>query len=149
MYAPHTVTLYNVFVDVDQNTLEEVERTYTTILHGVFLDEAKGVNVRASGLESADGATLYIPFNVRATDGVTGATKRFVPPLEFIKAENKTRVWTLDAGRNTYFIKGVVVSGNETPMHAQISHDGVWSVTKVDAKDFGSLSMRHWEVGGK
>jgi hypothetical protein len=149
MYTPHMVTLYNVFHTVDESTFEESTETYITILEGVFLDQSKGVNVRESGLESADAATLYIPFSVHATDGLTGNEKRFAEPVEFVKAADKTGLWTLEPGRNTFFIKGGVVAPGETEMHTQLGHDGVYTVTKVDAKDYGSPSMQHWEVGGK
>lgn len=149
MYTPHTVTLYNVFHTVDESTFEESTETHITILEGVFLDQSKGVNVRESGLEGADAATLYIPFSVRANDGLTGNEKRFAEPMEFVKAADKTGLWTLEPGRNTFFIKGIVVAPGETEMHTQLSHDGVFAVTKVDAKDYGSPSMQHWEVGGK
>ena len=149
MYTPHTVTLYNVFHTVDESTFKETTETHITILEGVFLDQSKGVNVRESGLEGADAATLYIPFSVRANDGLTGNEKRFAEPMEFVKAADKTGLWTLEPGRNTFFIKGIVVAPGETEMHTQLSHDGVYTVTKVDAKDYGAPSMRHWEVGGK
>ena len=29
-----------------------------------------------------------------------------------------------------------------------LRYDDVHNITKVDKKDFGSLSMQHWEVGG-
>lgn len=149
MYTPHTVTLYNVFHTVDESTFEETTETYITILEGVFLDQSKGVNVRESGLEGADAATLYVPFSVRATDGMTGDAKRFVEPVEFVNAVDKSGLWTLDTGRNTYFIKGIVVAPKQSELLTQLSHDGVYNVTKVDAKDYGSPSMQHWEVGGK
>lgn len=69
MYAPHTVTIYNIVQETDPTTLDEVEKVYTTILRGVMLQASKGVNVRESGLESADAVNLYIPFSVEAVDG--------------------------------------------------------------------------------
>lgn len=148
MYTPHTVTIYNVTVEVDPETLREETTNHITILNGVFLDESKGANVRTSGLENADAATLYIPFYVRAVDGLNGSTKRFVQWDEFIKAEDKSALWTLDVGRNTYFAKGVVVDHDATVSKLEMTTDGVYMVSKVDAKDYGSPSMQHWEVGG-
>lgn len=29
-----------------------------------------------------------------------------------------------------------------------MAQDGCYNVTKVDEKDFGSMDMQHWEVGG-
>ena len=148
MYTPHTATIYNVTVKVDPVTLREETTNHITILNGVFLDESKGANVRTSGLENADAATLYIPFDVRAVDGLNGSTKRFVPWDEFIKAEDKSALWTLDVGRNTYFVKGVVVGPDAAVSKLEMTTDGVYMVSKVDAKDYGSPSMQHWEVGG-
>lgn len=148
MYTPHTVTLYNISVEVDKNTFEEKTVHYITVLKGVFLDETKGVNVRASGLESADAATLYIPFSVNAVDGITGKPKRFVNPIEFIEAENKSDFWTLSVGSNSFFIKGVAVEPDKSVSVIENTHDKVFNITKVDEKDYGSKSMRHWEVGG-
>ena len=46
MYAPHTVTIYNVVQEIDPTTLDEVEKVYSTILRGVMLQASKGVKVR-------------------------------------------------------------------------------------------------------
>ena len=69
MYAPHTVTLYNVVQETDTGTFQDVEKLYVTILRGVFLEATNAVNVRESGLEGADAVSLYIPFSVDAKDG--------------------------------------------------------------------------------
>ena len=79
MYAPHTVTIYNIVQEIDPTTLDEVEKVYTTILRGVMLQASKGVNVRESGLEGADAVNLYIPFSVEAVVSrkTTSARNRF------------------------------------------------------------------------
>lgn len=147
MYAPHTVTVYNVLREVDMETFKEVEQTYITILRGVFLDAVKGVSVRTSGLESADAVQLYIPDSVAAVDAQTGAQKRFVEPGEFQAAQDRSGLWTLsrqgEAGE-TFFVKGEVV---ETATVAR-AMDNSWAVTKVDVKDYGRPHMQHIEVGG-
>lgn len=147
MYTPHTVTLYNVITEPDLTTFEETENVYITILRGVFLDASKAVNVRASGLESADAVNLYIPFSVAAVDGNTGAEKQYVSPQDFVAAQDRSGLWTLAVtgdGGECFFVKGEVVT---TAMAAR-AHDDSYKVTKVDMKDFGSAHMRHWEVGG-
>lgn len=148
MYAPHTVTVYNVSQETDKTTFEEVTRLYATVLKGVFLEASKSVNVRESGLEGADAVNLYIPFSVKAVDGVTGAERRYVGPQEYWKAVDRSGLWTLTVdgnGGDTFFIKGEYVTDSETDA---LLHDDCYSVTKVDAKDFGSSDMQHWEVGG-
>lgn len=148
MYTPHTVTLYNVQVEIDFATMKETSKNYITVLDGVFLDESKGVNVRESGLESADAAILYIPFGVKATDPETGNEKVYAEWDDFAREEDKSGIWTLDTGRNTHFIRGTVVEPETSIAILQVTHDGVYTVTKVDAKNYGSKIMRHWEVGG-
>lgn len=148
MYTPHTVTVYNVTTETDPATFDDVTTNHITILRGVFLDASKGTNVRESGLEGADAVVLHIPFFVTAVDGVTGESKQYVGPMEFWRAEDKSGLWTLSVDRNTFFVKGEVVEPNATEEYINLAHDGVYTVTKVDEKDFGSPDMQHWEVGG-
>lgn len=148
MYAPHTVTIYNIVRETDLSTLKEVEHVYITILRGVMLQASKGANVRESGLEGADAANLYIPFAVEAVDGKTGATKTYAKPQEFVKATDRSGLWTLSYNGNggeTVFVKGEFFSDNMDIVQHQ---DDCYNVTKVDAMDYGSTSMQHWEVGG-
>lgn len=144
---PHTVTLYNVERATDPATLIDTEIRHVTVLEGVLLDAVKSSNVRRSGLESADAAMLYIPRSVRARHGESGAEKAFVGAMEFWAAEDKSGLWTLSDGGDTYFAAGVVVRPDATREQLELQHDGVYTVTKVDDKDFGGLP--HWEVGGK
>ena len=118
MYAPHTVTIYNIVQEVDPTTLDEVEKVYTTILRGVMLQASKAVNVRESGLESADAVNLYIPFAVKAVDGVTGKPKTYTGPQSFFKAADKSDLWTLSYKGNggmTCYEKGEYVSDDGSP----------------------------------
>lgn len=151
MYAPHTVTIYNVVQGTDASTFEDKQETYITVIRGVFLEASKAANVRDSGLVSADAVNLYIPFASPAVDGVTGVAKRFARPQEFWHAADRTGLWTLSTdgnGGTTIFIKGEVVEPNKTVETIEMQHDDVYTVTKVDEKDFGSPDMRHFEVGG-
>lgn len=148
MYAPHTVTIYNIVQEVDPTTLDEVEKVYTTILRGVMLQASKGVNVRESGLEGADAVNLYIPFSVEAVDGVTGKPKSYAGPQSFFNAADRSDLWTLSHkgdGGITCFVKGEFVSDDMTVV---LSHDDCYNVTKVDAMDYGSPDMQHFSVGG-
>lgn len=149
MYAPHTVTLYNVRQELDKGTFEERDVAYITILRGVLLDAAKGANVRATGMVGADAATLYIPFDVKAVDGVLRCIeKTYTGAQAFWNADDCSNLWTLSHdgnGGETFFIKGEFVSENISIAKA---HDDCYVVTKVDMKDYGSEDMRHWEVGG-
>lgn len=145
----HTVTIYNIVQETNPATLEEIERAYITILRGVMLQASKAVNVRESGLEGADAVNLYIPFAVEAVDGKTGTTKTYSKPQAFNAAADKSGLWTLSYngnGQETIFVKGEFVSEN---LDVVRFHDDCYNVTKVDAMDYGSNDMQHWEVGGK
>ena len=148
MYAPHTVTIYNSVKETDPATFKDVTKLYVTILRGVLCEASKGANVRKTGLEGADAVNLYIPFSVEAIDGATGKPKKYVGPQEFYRATDKIELWTLSVSGNggvTFFIKDEFVTDNETVALAQ---DNCYTVTKVDEKDFGSVDMQHWQVGG-
>lgn len=146
---PHTVTIYNVTSEIDKTTLAEKLVNHITVLHGVLLDASKAANVRTSGMEGADSVNLYIPFSVVAVDGVTGQEKQYATPMEFWRMEDKSGHWTLSVtghGGKTFFVKGEVVEPALTVEKLSLAYDGVYNVTKVDEKDFGSL--KHFQVGG-
>jgi len=147
MMFPHTVTVYTASIETDKSTLEETLVNHIVILRGVLLDATKAVNVNKSGLVGADAVNLYIPFSVEAVDGVTGEAKRYVGPLEFWAAEDKTGLWTLSTGGDTFFAKGEIVEPDKSFAYIGMKYDNVFVVTKVDEKDFGG-DMAHWEVGG-
>ena len=150
MYAPHTVTIYNVMQESDES-FNDTQKSYITVIRGVMLQASKAANVRTSGLEGADAVNLYIPFSAAAVDGVTGAEKRYIGPQEFWHAPDKSRLWTLSMdgnGGTTFFVKGEAVEPDKTEELIETLYDDVYKVTKVDVKDFGSPSMKHWQVGG-
>ena len=139
----HTVTVYYTG-DEDPVTFET--ETVITVLRGVLLDAAKAVNVRQSGLESADAVDLYIPFGVDARDGVTGEAKTFALPKVFEAASDRSGLWTLSTQR-CFFVKGEVVVPGASYQDINSQYDDVYRITSVDCKDFGRL--KHWEVGGR
>lgn len=149
---PHTITLYNVAVELDKTTFEDKLVNHITILKGVLVDDSKAHNVRESGLVGADAVNLYIPYEVEAVDGVTGEKKAYAPPIEFWKSDDKDGMWTLsltsknpEADSNTFFVRGEVVEPDMALSRLELLYDDVYEITKVDNKDFGGL--RHWEVG--
>lgn len=144
---PHTVTLYITDKKTDSSTMNDVFVSYITVLEGVLMTAVKAKNVNATGLEGADSVTLYIPLNVKATDGVTGEPKEYMPPVEFWRQDDKSGIWTLSPGSSTFFVKGRVVHEDWDNQKISAAYDYVYDVTKVDFKDYGG-SMRHWEVGG-
>lgn len=152
---PHTVTIYNVEITTDQATLRDTAVNHITVLTGVLLDASKAVNVRESGLEGADAVNLYIPFSVKAADGVTGKAKQYIGPLEFWQAEDKSEYWTMSVGSartrgvsgSCFLVKGEAVHPELDVQTIEMLYDHVYDITSIDEKDFGGL--RHWEVGAK
>lgn len=150
---PHTITMYNVEIYTDKTTFKKVLVNHTTILRGVLLEAAKAVNTRESGLEGADAVNLYIPFGAEASDGVTGAAKKYVGPLEFWRAEDKSGIWTMSVGStktrgvdgSCFFIKGEAVHPDLDVQPIEMMYDHVYDISSIDEKDFGGL--QHFEVG--
>ena len=147
MYTPHEVTLYNVYEDDNGDVNIGI-----TILKGVMLQNSKADNVNKSGLQNADSATLFIPFSVTAT-GTDGTPKTFLKPKAFRYAESKGTHWTLvsqglESDHDCFFVKGVVVDANGYA-YMREHYDDVYKVTSVDVRDFGSMNMRHWQVGAR
>ena len=150
---PHTITIYNVEIVEEKNPYREILTNHITILRGVLVDASKAVNRRESGLEGADAVNLYIPFGVEAVDGVTGTPKKYVGPLEFWQAEDKSGLWTMSVGGtkthgkngSCFFVKGEAVHPDLTIDAIEMMYDDVYDITTIDTKDFGRLA--HWEVG--
>lgn len=149
---PHTVTLYQTETIIDSK-FNETTVNYITVLEGVLLIESKAANVRATGLEGADAVNLHIPFDVKATDGITGEPKSYIPPVapegslgwdDKDKNLDKSKYWTIAIG--TVFVKGRVIEPTADRHQLELGYDGVYQATKVDKLDFGGFP--HWEVGG-
>lgn len=144
MYAPHTVTVFNS---------QKEGLPVATILRGVFLDVSKGANVRQSGLENADAATLFIPFSVEAVNAETGQPQKYVGPKEYNSVIEKETVWTLrtsgsGSASDCFFARGEIhESGKFQEINA--AFDDVYRVSTVDPRDFGTPDMQHWQVGGR
>lgn len=160
MYAPeppamflHTITMYNVEIYTNPATFKDVIANRITVLRGVLLDASKAVNVRESGLVGADAVNLYIPFGVEAVDGETGEPKRYVGPIEYWCASDKTKLWTMSIGGtkthgvngSCFFVKGEAVHPDLSIDAIEMMYDHVYDITTIDEKDFGGL--KHWEVG--
>lgn len=150
---PHTITMYNVEIETDLSSITSKITNHTTILRGVLLDASKAVNVRESGLVGADAVNLYIPFGVEAVDGVTGKAKKYVGPLEFWRAEDKSEIWTMSIGGtkthgvdgSCFFVKGEAVHPDLDTQAITMMYDHVYDITTIDEKDFGGL--KHFEIG--
>lgn len=147
---PHTVTVYNVVTETDKGTMRSQQTSCITLLTGVLLAPADASRAQKSGRGSDDTATLYIPLYegiLKASDPDTGTEKTFCGPTEFRATEDKASLWTLEPGRDTFFVKGAVVEQGKSYQEIRQAHDGVYEVTSVKLYDMGGLP--NIEVGGK
>ena len=126
-------TIFNVVY----NTEKKLEEICTAHIYGVHWENVKAVNVINSGMSDADSIVVYIPMSAR-TD------KKYKQPKEFEKAHDGCL--TLRPG--DVIVKGIV-SYEGTIAKITDTFDNSAVITSVDAFDYGSYDMRHWEVSGK
>ena len=139
MTSPHTVTLIS-FHD---------SAPCLTVLRGVMLQGMSGKTVLRDGDMDETKVVLYIPFSVIA-ENPSGAPSSFLLPHEFAACTDPESHWTLQsegesAGRCGFFVKGEL---NEpiSLAEARKIYDEVYVIAGYSAHDYGSPSMRHWEV---
>ena len=142
MYCPHIVSLISFHSGQPRLTL----------LRGVMLQARNGHSVQLRGDAEAADATLFIPLTVRAENGA-GERVSFLPHLEYARCPEPEKHWTLQpegesAGRCSFFIKGEL-SEPCTLAEARERYDYVNTVAGWQLHDYGSPSMRHYEVTSK
>jgi hypothetical protein len=124
-------TIYNKYVT------SRIEYYQRTGILAVEWENRKAANVIKSGLLGADSVVIYIPFSVGAY---------YLKPIAWQAA--KTGKWTLQVG--DVIVKGLVtdeITGGFTMTDLKAKYDDVVVISSVDTMDYGSLSMRHWQVG--
>lgn len=109
-------------------TLYKREYDHTTRLNklvrheikGVMWQDSKGANVNKSGMETADSVTVFVPLANMTVEPKIG----------------------------DYMVKGITTL-EVTRISELEKLEDARVITKVDKKDYGSASMRHYELGGK
>lgn len=135
-----TATLFNKYV----NPATRSEEWVSYLLGRVFWNNRKAANVLASGGQmSADQAAIFIPMSGRVM-------AEYLDPVAWSKLVSKVGHWTLQVG--DLLVKGSIsetLSGSYTVSKLEKDYPNVMVIASVDERDFGSLSMRHWQVGVK
>lgn len=121
------VTIFNKYVENRETKYKK------SFIHNVHWEDSEGFNILKSGLQSADKSKIYIPFY---------SCKDYKKPKEFRK--NKEG-FTLQA--EDIIVKGIIE--DEYTKDLEKNYDYVRLITSVDVRDYGSESMRHFEVGAK
>ena len=136
MYTNADCTVYNRIYDPTSRQ----DRWQRTALSGVLWESQEAVSVVKGGLAPAgtvsNTTAVYIPFR----DG-------YLPPKRFSAVPGGS--WTIQKGDRV--VKGVVdleIEGGKISALEQ-TYDDVITVTSVDAMDYGSRDMWHWQIGGQ
>ena len=137
------ITLYNAYQD---NDYIRYKRTY---IYGVNWQDKQAVSVDSKGLNSADTLNIYISFSATVSDG-----KKYISPKAFERLTNleKDNYFTFKADDKV--VRGIIdfeVTGEKPNTIATLEHsyDDVLNIISIIPCNNGSLSMRHWEVGGE
>lgn len=150
MYTNANATLYNYHKN--KTTGKE---TYTkTYLKSVFWDDTKQANVLKSGLSTIESVSVYIPFSIDA-DG-----KEYLPSKEYARLEESelNKYFTFAVNSKDFMIQGLIDYDVDNTSSQTVSasiqyikntYDKIMTISVVDEKNYGSDSMRHWEIGGK
>ena len=142
MYCPHSVSIVNY----------HNKSPYLAVLRGVMLQGPDGRAALQRGEQVEDNVTLYIPFSVRA-ESHAGGRVSFLPPKDYAACTDPERHWTLQpegesAGRCGFFVKGEL-SEPISLEEAYDRYDFVYTIAGCTVHDYGSPTMRHYEVTSK
>jgi len=123
------------------NRVPGTETYHRTVLPAVQWENRKAANVLASGGNlAADQAAIYIPLD----------TPGYLAPKAWQGLPDKSMAWTLQPG--DVVVKGVVadeIGPSLTLSALKAKYDDVLAVTSVDAMDYGSARLNHFQVGAK
>lgn len=128
-------TIYNKYIDQETKS----EKWQRTVLKGIFWDSSKGAAVRKTGISSADGLQLIIPYNAQCD-------REYMNPKEWATLQYKSKNWTIQSG-DTIIKWNIPYEVIKSSKELQ-SFDDVLSVISVDNRGYGG-DMSHWEVMGK
>lgn len=141
---PHAVTIYTVV----ENQVTFEPDVNISVFRGALVDATKGAVINSTGMENADAVTVYIPFDTPALDPITGVAKTYLGPKEYERTGDKSGYWTIDT-TNSFMVEGEVVVEDADFQSMNNRYDGVYRISTVDRRDFGSPDMQHWQIGGK
>ena len=114
-----------------------------------MLQGSDGRAVLQRGDSQKDDMILYIPLSVKAETS-SGEPASFLTPKAYDACTDPAQHWTLQpegesAGRCGFFVKGEL-AGPVSLEEARDRYDFVYTVAGYLIHDYGSPSMRHYEV---
>ena len=143
MDAVQTVTLYNAGKATDAPNM--------TYLSGVFVDQVTATGLNDQGLVNADTVKLYIPLTAAAVNALTGKAQHYLKPKLYRSKADKTPFWTLDpgAGQSSCFFALGTLTEQAKYQTINSKYDGVFRVSSVAVKRYGSTVATYLEVSGR
>ena len=142
MYCPHVASLIN----------QHGEDFYLTILRGVMIQDMERRSVLQAGDYDSSYTKIFIPFSVNAKNA-DDEEVTYLPPKEYAKSMEPENHWTLrpdsdEAGRGDFFVKGVIPEACSLAVAREL-YDGVFIISTVSTRDYGSAGMQHFEVSSR
>lgn len=128
------ITVYNRVYDKEQGR----DVYFKTVFYKVHFEERKGANIIKSGLEQSD--------SILAVVLCSSTDKVYLSSKEFEKVTGKKDVFTFQSG-------DIIVKGDIDDEISSLKEFGqkyeYYTITSVDFYGFGTMKMRHWEIGAK
>lgn len=133
MRCENVITIYNVVRGQEGGSM-----FYPTVF-SCHLEEAEGKTHSDAYEHDSDAFSAFIPFTAEEEVG-----KFYMSPEAYERAEWKERLFTFKHG--DIVLKGVHTEEIESEKAFVMKYPEAVRVQSVDTYDFGSMSMRHWEV---
>lgn len=127
-----TITLFNKKLDVNNRT----DKYHKHIIKGCFVDDINQSSTAKNGLDNADSIFIAIPFENAAN---------YLDPLDYKNKVDVSKHFTFKEG--DIVVKGEVLEDYQKLKDIQENYSFVYTITKVDIKDFGNKP--HFEIAGK
>ncbi|EOY7191128.1 hypothetical protein MXT65_17710 [Clostridioides difficile] len=143
MFFKDNITLYNACYNKEL----EANEYFKTYLIGVDWQGQQNINVTDKGIISADSIKIIIPFLV-SSEG-----KKYIEPKEFEKLDITEKGKYFTFNNNDKIVKGLIdfdidSKNGKTIKILENLYSDVININSIITHDFGSLSMRSWEIGG-
>lgn len=138
MKLPHKVTLFNHFEDI------QTGRTYylVTIIDGVLFRLLQAEHKTTQGKINGNNAKLFIPITAQTQN------KTYISPAEFKKNTAEENATHFTFSPEDFFVLGEHSEYVGTYVKtADVEEDNeTYRINMAEFLDFGSISLKHWEI---
>ena len=139
MRSNANITLYNKWY----NPLTQREEYFRICIPSVSWNDRTAVRLISGGGSIAqDKTVIYMPY--------ARGTSTFVVPKVWTELEDKSTKWTLQ--EDDIIVLGTLdqdLSADYTPADLAEEYDSIRTISVVQPRTMGSVSMHHWEIGAR